>query len=72
MKITNYKLQKGIVVVVDEDGTVTESAGEISGIIGIIEGQDRTIAIPITEANKEYRKYLAWVAEGNTPEPADE
>ena len=72
MKITNYKLQKGIVVVVDEDGTVTESVGEISGIIGTIEGQDGTMSIPIAEDNTDYQEYLEWVAEGNTAEPADE
>tara|TARA_Y100000114_G_C11736880_1_gene316685 strand:- start:183 stop:368 length:186 start_codon:yes stop_codon:yes gene_type:complete len=29
------------------------------------------IAIPKDEANRHYQEYLEWVAEGNTPDPAD-
>jgi hypothetical protein len=28
--------------------------------------------IPMNEDNTDYQEYLKWVAEGNTPQPADE
>jgi hypothetical protein len=34
--------------------------------------RDGKDSIPMVEDNTDYIAYLAWVAEGNTPEPADE
>jgi hypothetical protein len=40
------------------------------GVILIKENE--RVCIPFVENNFDYQKYLAWLAEGNTPLPADE
>jgi len=46
-----------------------EITGEISSV-RITDGQNIT-SIPFDPANKDYQAYLAWVADGNTPEAAE-
>ena len=44
---------------------------ETNQVIGVIRLADNTW-IPMVEANTDYQQYLAWCAEGNPPEPAEE
>lgn len=50
---------------------LTPPAPNESAATTIIRLEDNA-AIPIDDNNIDYQEYLEWVAEGNTPLPADE
>ena len=45
--------------------------GNINHVKKVRASDSATLHIPFDEANTDYQEYLAWVAEGNTPEAAD-
>ena len=45
-----------------------DKSGQVAGVLGV----GKNISIPVDTSNSDYLEYLKWVAEGNTPEPAEE
>jgi len=52
--------------------TVNETTQDIVVVEDCIKCIDKNIFIPFDPDNTDYQEYLAWIAEGNEPLPADE
>tara|TARA_R100000149_G_C5816852_1_gene97792 strand:+ start:537 stop:719 length:183 start_codon:yes stop_codon:yes gene_type:complete len=60
--MAKYKLRKH---------SIYDSSGNVSSVYEDILDTETKTAIPKTTDNVDYNNYLDWVAEGNTPDPAD-
>ena len=47
---------------------VTDPSGSV---LDMVQRLPDTAFIPFDPANTDYQEYLEWVAEGNTPDPAE-
>ena len=46
---------------------INDDNGNLIGVVNT----NTLLSIPINAANRHYQEYLEWVAEGNTPLPAE-
>lgn len=44
---------------------------DLDGNISIVRDNERCVFIPADEGNRDWREFLAWVDEGNEPDPME-